>query len=179
MYGVHKSYLHVRQDAGFSLLELLIALTVVVTLVSAAAPSFNNVLESNKIRRLAIDIERLLAQAKSEAVMRGEDITVETVDVGFSSAVNTAPDWLIRAKTSSGNEVIAQVSGDQFPSLSFYMTFTKDTIGFDSMTGRPELSGSFVFSVGGRESVRVKTNLMTGRLYVCSENGGYGYGICS
>lgn len=168
----------VRLAKGFSLLELLITLAVIVVLICAAAPSFESKIENNKVKRLATEIELLMVQAKSEAVMRGENITVDIKGISIDSATGTEPNWRIQAKTSIGNEVIAGVDGEQFANVSLYTTFTANNVLFDSMTGRPNRNGSFVFSAGDRDSVKVKASNMTGRLYVCSESGGYGYGIC-
>ena len=178
MNGVHSHFPKTGRTKGFSLLELLITLAVVVVLISAAAPSFDSIVETNKVKRLATEIEWLMVQAKSEAVMRGENVTVDIVGIAISSATGTDPDWQIQAKTSIGNEVIARVSGEQFPKISLYRTFTVSNVLFDSMTGRPNRNGSFVLSTGEKESVKVKASNMTGRLYVCSESGGYGYGSC-
>ena len=175
---VHQSEQISRRNGGFTLLELLIAVVVLAVLIGSAAPSFEHMVKSSQLKRLATEIEWLMAQAKSEAVMRSELITVDIQEVAINSAIDTKPNWRIQAKTSMSDEVIAEVKGDQFTKVAVYKTFPVTNILFDSMTGRPNHNGSFVLSAGEKDRVRVKASNMTGRLYVCSESGGYGYGTC-
>lgn len=56
-------------DRGFSLIELLITVAVMVILMLAAAPSMGNLNEKAKVQRLAEELSGFLVQARSEAVM--------------------------------------------------------------------------------------------------------------
>ncbi|PSW18895.1 prepilin-type cleavage/methylation domain-containing protein [Photobacterium sanctipauli] len=161
---------------GFTLLELLIAVAVAVVLVGAAAPSFSSIIEAGKLKRLATEIEWLMVQAKSEAVMRGATVTLTSNNIPPSGGTPSQT-WSIKA-LAADNTLLAQVSADAFNQVDIFRTFTSETVDFDPLTGRPNANGSYEFLVDGRDTVKVTTNIMTGRVYICSEGGAYGYASC-
>lgn len=59
--GIH------RKAGGFTLLEMLITITLMATIIAVAAPSFSSYIDSNKVKQLATEMEWVLVQAKSEA----------------------------------------------------------------------------------------------------------------
>ncbi|MGF1699595.1 GspH/FimT family pseudopilin [Photobacterium makurazakiensis] len=165
-----------RDSYGFTLLELLIVVSVVMVLIGAAAPSFSSLIESEKIRRLATELEWLMVQAKSEAVMRGETVTMTSTNVPPSGGTPYQA-WTIKA-VAADNTLLAQVSSDAFRKVDIFRTFNTENITFDPLTGRPGFNGSYAFSVNNQSAVQVTTNIMTGRVYICSVNGAYGYATC-
>ncbi|MGF1889873.1 prepilin-type N-terminal cleavage/methylation domain-containing protein [Photobacterium profundum] len=160
---------------GFTLLELIITLAIIAILVSAAAPSFSNLIDSNKVKRLATEIEWLLVQAKSEAVMKGLDITIQPKTMASTSAAASSSPWSIEASLSDGT-LLGLVSSVDFPSIKIYENFS--TLGFDKLTGRPKKDGHFGFFIDSSKTVRVEVRKMTGRLVSCSDGGAYGYTEC-
>ncbi len=177
MSAIHFVHSGSRVKRGFTLLELIITLSVMMILVGAAAPSFSKIIEENEIRRLATEIEWLLVQAKSEAVMRSNPVMVKVTNI--TGTPNVSSDWLIEASVSGGSTVISRVVGSQFPKLKISKRFNTDTITFDSLTGRPNFNGHFAFSSADNKIVKVMINNVTGRLYVCSKEGDYDYSKCS
>ncbi|MFA0231863.1 Tfp pilus assembly protein FimT/FimU, partial [Vibrio sp. 10N.261.45.A7] len=61
---------------GFTLLELLVTVSVLSILIATAAPSFSSVTETVKMQRLAGELNGFLIQAKSESVKRNQDLWV-------------------------------------------------------------------------------------------------------
>src|ERR1700674_3308449 len=70
-----------RRDAGFTLIEILITITIVAILLAIAAPSFRYVTTAN---RASSEINGLLGDmqlARAEAIREGQTVTIcATVD---------------------------------------------------------------------------------------------------
>lgn len=63
-------------QAGFTLIELMVAIAVLAIILSLAAPSFRQMLESQSIRAAAFDLVADLTLARSEALKRGMNVTI-------------------------------------------------------------------------------------------------------
>lgn len=170
---------HSNKVYGFTLLELVISVVVMATLIAAAAPSFDSLIKSNKTKRLATEIELLLAQAKSEAVLRGETVFVTATNMANSAPMADKKSWDITATSSSGVS-LGRLSGQDFPSIRIYRQFSSATVHFNHLTGRPDKNGHYGFYIDDASHlVKVVVNQMTGRLYKCSADGSYNYALCS
>ena len=174
-----------RKVSGFTLLELLIVIAVVTVLATAAAPSFSSLIESNKVKRLATEIVWLLVQAKSEAVMRNEEIYVHSVSwpTSSSAASTLTSGCLVMTLTStapdcSSPNVLAKIDNTDFSRLSGYQNLGS-SLKFDRLTGRPKDNGHYGFYSQSDKRVKVIVNNITGRLYACSLGGEhYNYEQC-
>ncbi len=61
---------------GFTLIELMVTLTVLAIFVAIAAPSFGRLIESNRVTATTNDFHALLLSARSDAVTKRTSITV-------------------------------------------------------------------------------------------------------
>lgn len=164
----HFHYIHHSGDSqrGFTLLELVFTVVIMGIVIAMAAPSFNGLIESNKIKRLATEIEWLLVQAKSEAVMRGDNVDVQVVVDGAGT-----PIWSITLNTisvTSGAATLGEVSSDNFSNIELETTFRTSMVTFNKLNGKPNLAGSYLYTIG---DYKLKTVLytITGRIYTCLE----------
>jgi len=71
-----KTYPMNRKQTGFTLTELMITLAVAAILLSQAVPSFLTMLQDNRIVTQANDFVTSLNVARSEAVKRGDRVTI-------------------------------------------------------------------------------------------------------
>lgn len=62
--------------AGFTLIELMVTLAIAVILASIAAPSFQNMLASQRVRAATSDLITHLMLARSEAIKQNRSITL-------------------------------------------------------------------------------------------------------
>jgi type IV fimbrial biogenesis protein FimT len=65
-----------KRQSGFTLVELLVALAVAAILLAVGVPSFRTTILSNRLTSATNDMVGTLAQARSEAIKRGERVTV-------------------------------------------------------------------------------------------------------
>lgn len=63
-------------SAGYTLLELMVTVTIAGILMGVAVPSFTSVIDSNRLTTYANDLVTALNFARSEAIKRGQQVTV-------------------------------------------------------------------------------------------------------
>ena len=81
---------------GFTFIELLLTLLVVSTLLAVAAPSFERLYESRQARRLAAEFQGFFVQARSEAVMRNQDLWIH-----YAELADSQQQWLLALRDSA------------------------------------------------------------------------------
>jgi type IV fimbrial biogenesis protein FimT len=98
-----------RQEAGFTLTELLVTMGIVVILLAIGTPSYRYVTTTN---RLSAEINGLLGDlqyARSEAVREGQNVTVCPLDVAQTqcAAMGSAwgNGWVVWADLNNNNQV--------------------------------------------------------------------------
>jgi len=82
---------------GFTIVETLVTVAVLVILVGLAAPGFREIILSQAVKTASFDLFSNLVAARSEAVMRNTTVTVTP------TGGNWANGWTV---TASGGEVV-------------------------------------------------------------------------
>lgn len=164
---------------GFTLLELLITVSVLSILLAVATPSFKNINETNRMQRLASELHGFMIQAKSEAVFRNQDLWAH-IDVA-SDPVDTG-EWSITLTDSSvsGGTPILFLSGSPYRDITFDPDYTSQQVKFDGVRGKVK-NGSIDFSPAGmtNKTIRLKGSYGASRILVCGVTGAlYGYPAC-
>lgn len=85
-----------RTEGGFTLLEALTAVAITVILATIALPTFTNLVRNSQTRTATSDIFTALAYARSEAVKRNGNVTIES----------TSGDWLNGWAIKDGDTVL-------------------------------------------------------------------------
>lgn len=67
-----------RKEHGLTLIELMVTLAVAVVLLSIGVPSFQSIMQSNRVSAQTNELISAVTTARSEAVRRNEEITLET-----------------------------------------------------------------------------------------------------
>ncbi len=82
---------------GFTLVELMITLAVGILILSIGIPAFTNLMSGNRATAYANDLVGALRLARSEAVKRGEGVTVCASNAAYSECDgnNWANGWLV------------------------------------------------------------------------------------
>ena len=61
---------------GFTLIELMVVMSILAVLASLAAPSMSKLIATQRLRSAAGDMHLALVKARSEAVKRNKDVTI-------------------------------------------------------------------------------------------------------
>ncbi|EKO3784890.1 GspH/FimT family pseudopilin [Vibrio harveyi] len=168
---------------GFTLLELLITIAVLSVLLTAAAPSFQNVFETNKMQRLANELHGFVIQGKSEAVLRRERLWAHLIMSGGSPSDGNWRIELTDNSSEGAGTVLFSFSGAPYKGIVVTPSYASDQISFDDVHGRPS-SGNIRFYPVGESSKALKliSHTLSARVRVCSDNNNtefFGYSTCS
>ena len=84
-------------NSGFTLIELMVTISVLAIIVSIAAPSISTQLANQRVKSTAATLENALKEAKAESIIRRQDITV-IYD-------NTAKPHTVTLRDSGSNDI--------------------------------------------------------------------------
>ncbi len=76
--------------SGFTLIELVIVLALVAILATVAVPSFNRLVDSNRLTGATNDLIGVVTFARSEAIRYGRSVTVSPRTVTVAGAAVTS-----------------------------------------------------------------------------------------
>ncbi|MHB8473215.1 MAG: GspH/FimT family pseudopilin [Gammaproteobacteria bacterium] len=85
-----------RHQSGFTLIELVVTISVAAILMALAVPSFRSTIQNNRVTGQANEFITSLTMARSEAVKRGRNAYVcISSDGATCKGTNWAVGWLI------------------------------------------------------------------------------------
>lgn len=71
-----------RRAGGFSLVELMVGVSVMAVLGGIAAPSFSRLVASQRVKSIGGELHTALVRARSEAIKRNTNVTLVPVTAG-------------------------------------------------------------------------------------------------
>lgn len=162
----------VRRTAGFTLIEMMVTITVLVVLLGLAAPSFATFQRNSELTAAANTLLSSLAAARSEAMKRGRNVTVVPVD-----GTNWTSGWIVfvdeagfGTKQSAETELALEsalpvsLTAATEPSGLVYVMFNGS--GYPRLAGGGFQASSIDFSIASGETRRIISS-PAGRLRVC------------
>lgn len=81
-----------NKQEGFTLIELMVTVAVLVIVLSIAIPSFSNMLLNNRISTAAHEVQAAMQIARSEAVKRKSTVKLCRANAGLDGCAN-GTDW--------------------------------------------------------------------------------------
>lgn len=112
-----------RAAAGFTVIELMVALAILSVLVGIATPAFKGMLASQRVKAAAADLHTSLLQARAEAVKRNQRVLVRPASGEAWSDGWLVPDPdtptsdtnpLFRNRMASGVEITSAAANIEF-----------------------------------------------------------------
>jgi type IV fimbrial biogenesis protein FimT len=109
---------------GFTLIEAMVTIAVLVILLMVAAPSFRSFTEGQRIKNAASELGSALSYARSEAIARRANVVVTAVGGDFAQG------WTVAAPGPITLREQANLGG-----IAVTATATTVTYGLDGRTG--------------------------------------------
>ncbi|MEK0364443.1 GspH/FimT family pseudopilin [Pseudomonas sp. CBC3] len=92
-----------NKDQGFTLVELLITLALLIIVANIAVPAFDGLVTRNRQQSLMEQVESVLNSARAEAVLRRHTVEVCGSADGQTCSDDWASGWLVR---TSDNQLL-------------------------------------------------------------------------
>jgi len=150
---------------GFSLIELMITLSIAVILATIAAPSFRTFIASQRVKTASFDMVAALTQIRSEAIKRNANVSMAAASGGWNngwtiSTVIATISTTLGSQSPYTNLTIAELHG------ALAVTFNGDgrllpgsaALGFtvsDSQSGSSVTPRCVSLSLSGQASSKV------------------------
>lgn len=153
------------KNTGFTLLELMIVIAIIGILAAIAVPSFQGILERDRLKQVAEALKSDMQFARTEAIKRSNDIIVSrtTGNAGAwcygLSAVTTSCDCNLATATTTDDCEIKIIPGSMYSnkvnmnsaSGNSTFSFRRGTIGNNGVTfSTDNYATRVVFSAVGR-----------------------------
>jgi len=94
-----------HRNSGFTLIELMIVVVLLAIIATIAVPSFQGLIESNRLKSTTNNVLGILNYARSEAVRRGEPVAVKASGSGLNDGLEVV------YTDDGGNEEVLRESG--------------------------------------------------------------------
>ncbi|PWI34513.1 pilus assembly protein FimT [Vibrio albus] len=161
---------------GFTFIEVLISLLVMSVLLATAAPAFERLYQSHQAKRLASEFQGFFVQARSETVMRNQNLWIHYAEQGDSLngwvlALRGSESAVTYANAAHNAIMVSRGEGE-------LLSVGWNKIELDRVNGKPAGAGNITFAVQGAPEKQLKMifHNVTGRLRICG--GHYGYDAC-
>lgn len=120
----HPSICIKRSVLGFTLIELMITISILVILLTVAVPSFREFVQAQRVKTASFDLFAAITYTRSEAMKRNGDVTLSAATGGWGNG------WSVNA----GSSVLRTQSAID-GSVAITAATTSVTYGRDGRTG--------------------------------------------
>lgn len=94
--GFHTKYRAMKHEIGFTVIELLVAITILAVLLGVGLPSLQETIRTNRVASTTNDVVAALQIARSEAIRRGENVTVCSSKDQTTCSGTWEDGWVVR-----------------------------------------------------------------------------------
>lgn len=166
---------------GFTLIELMVTITIVAVLLSVGIPAFSSVVNQQQLKGATETLASDLRRARSAAIAGGA-----SSDVVMEFDVSDASDWTYTL--ANGSDLIVTRNSADFSNVISVTTSTGAFSDADA-DGNPDIRFSSVRAIthggagiltltSGTASVELNRNVM-GMVSICSNGDSLGYPACT
>lgn len=113
---------HRKALRGFTLIELMVTVTIIGVSLALAAPSFAQLLSNYRLRSGAESLLNGLNLARAEAVRRNSQVSFALTDTRSGWTVSDSGGAVIQARTDSETGGLSAVSSNSATSITFLPT---------------------------------------------------------
>ncbi|MEG5264732.1 GspH/FimT family pseudopilin [Pseudomonas sp. JDS28PS106] len=145
---------------GFSLVELLVTVSIVAILAAVAIPNFNSTLQNNRAETEVSDLQRALNYARLEAINRGVSVRI---------APTTGTDWTTELQVtlaSSAQTVLRKVT--PLSSGATLVAANVAAVEFNNLGGMTSPASAVAMTYTRGSTTKVINVCLTGRIMVGS-----------
>lgn len=144
-----------RRAAGFTLVEMMVGVAIVALLSAIAAPSFNQMVASQRLKGASSDLFSALMRARSEAIKRNTEVTLTP-----ATASQWQSGWIIPNPADSGNRI-----DEHGPLAGLAVTGPAGVVFLANGRVKGAAAASFQLSVAGAPQPRCINVDLSGRPY--------------
>lgn len=130
---------------GFSLIELIVVVTIAAVLLGVAVPSFRDFMATQRVKNTAFDFAADLLLARSEAVKRNASVTLAPAGAAWADGWTVSAGATTLATKTAAPNVTITPDPDPTPSVAYMGN------------GRIASTLQFEFSSANTDSVRCVT----------------------
>ncbi len=160
---------------GYTLIELMVALTIVVILALVSIPSFVTIIKNYRISGVADNLYYFLQNARAEAVKRNTNVYVSfTPGDSWCYGMNAGSSCNCTVANSCGLGTFSASTSQQ---ITLSTTLGSNQVYFEGTHAAANASGTITFTLYGQTSLITLTIGRLGSLQVCSTGIG-GYTAC-
>ena len=156
-----RAQLRISRVSGFTIIELMVTVTIMAILLSLAAPSLGNLVRDQRVKTATFDVYSAVTFARSEAIKRNVDVQIVPVD-----AAEWASGWSIQV---GGGTLKAQdaLSGLNITGPAAAITYQRDgriagaaneTFVLKSSESAAVTARCVRLDLSGRPNIKVDTN---------------------
>lgn len=98
------------RSSGFTLIELMVVVALIAVVAGIAVPNFSRLIESNRVVSTTNSVVGLINFARSEAVRRGQAVTVQAANNSMAASLASDGTVLRVIEPASGNSNISDGS---------------------------------------------------------------------
>jgi type IV fimbrial biogenesis protein FimT len=153
---------------GFTLIELMITLTVLAVFITLAAPSMRDLVIASQVRTAASDLYESVILARSEAIKRAANVDVIPASGNWQNGWTVqAGATVLQSRDAAPNVTIAPKRSNLATPTSTNITFTLDgrqstdianVIFSTTQSAQPIESRCVLIAASGRPSIRTDTD---------------------
>ena len=160
-----------KKVLGFTLVELMITIAIVGILASMAVPSFQKMIERNRLKEVAEGLKSDLMWMRTEAIKQSCDLKIDFDNAVWDYTIYQ-PDATCSCPADGSDCNIKVITGSQFQNVTMgtasFMPGGISVVAFDFRRGTTNNNGGVILNTANYQLKVIVSQ--TGRVRVCSSD---------